>query len=273
MAIQAQLARHKSIAMLMVKYRDAGIFSAPGLDPTLISDDEAKAIEPGRPDELVADLEALGPTFIKLGQSLATRPDLVGKPWRKALERLQDDVGRIPFDQVRDRVEEELGARLSSAFQSFDEKPLAAASLAQVHGATLRDGRAVVVKVQRPGVRETIQQDLAALETLAGTADHLTEAGRRYQFRDWVAEFRQTLMAELDFLKEAENLEMAASNLSSYPMLQVPQPVWDLSSHRVLTMDRIRGQRVDRIPDVVRTEKTLAPLATALVKAYLDQAF
>ncbi|HET9483093.1 MAG TPA: AarF/ABC1/UbiB kinase family protein, partial [Xanthomonadales bacterium] len=156
---------------------------------------------------------------------------------------------------------------------TFDEKPLAAASLAQVHRATLRGGRPVAVKVQRPNVATEVASDLDALAKLAGTANAVSDAGRRFGLAEWVEELRRTLGAELDYRLEAENLERFAENLAPYPRLFVPKPVHDLSGSRVLTMDFIEGGKVTRIADLVRLEQPLGGLARDLMRAYLDQVF
>src|SRR5690606_18684211 len=124
-------------------------------------------VEPGKPEQLANDLERMGPTFIKLGQVLAGRPDLLPPAYQTALERLQDRVAPFPYEEVEKILVQDLGARVSMAFASFDPEPLAAASLGQAHAATLRDGRLVVVKVQRPGIRQIVAEDFEVLAELA----------------------------------------------------------------------------------------------------------
>ena len=264
------IARTTQILRFLVKYRSAGVFSGLDLDTDAVDDEPATD---GKPEEFVDDLEALGPTFIKIGQALSTRPDMVPPAYLAALERMQDDVAPIAFEQVRDVVEAELGVRISKAFAGFEEQPLGCASLAQVHRATLRDGRLVAVKVQRPGIVETMRGDLDALAHLAGGADRVTDIGRRVRFADWVHEFRRTLLAELDYQAEAENLERFGEHLRDYRELLVPAPVRDLTARRVLTMELVQGTKVTEISGLRRTEHDMSGLASALMRGYLDQVF
>ena len=265
------LARTAQIVRFLAKYRSAGVFS--GLDVDAGTADVGTVVEDGRPEEFVGDLEALGPTFIKIGQALSTRPDMVPAPYLKALERMQDDVAPLPFADIKAAVEESLGVKLSQAFSEFDEAALGGASLAQVHRARLRDGRAVAVKVQRPGIIEGIRDDLDALASLADKADRWTDAGRRMRFSGWVHEFRKTLLAELDYRVEAENLERFNQHFAGYPELFVPQPVWDYTRARVLTMALVDGVKATDISGLRRTEQDLGPLASAVMRGYLDQVF
>ena len=266
------LARTAQILRFLLKYRRAGVFTgldldAATLDPGTMPDTE------GKPEQFVDDLEALGPTFIKVGQALSTRPDMVPAPYLVALERMQDDVAPVPFAAIRATVEDALGVRISKAFAHFEERPLGCASLAQVHRAALRDGRMVAVKVQRPGIVDVVRADLDALASLAGKADRMTDLGRRVHFADWVHEFRKTLMAELDYRAEAENLERFGRHLRAYPELYVPAPLWDYTATRVLTMELVHGTKVTEVGGLHRTEHDLSGLASALMRGYLDQVF
>ena len=266
------IARTTQVLRFLVRYRRAGVFS--GLDLDAATGDAADAGQTeGRPEEFVDDLEALGPTFIKIGQALSTRPDMVPAPYLAALERMQDDVAPIAFDRIREVVETSLGVRISKAFASFDEKPIGSASLAQVHRAQLRDGRPVAVKVQRPGIIDVMRGDLDLLASLAGRADRMTDLGRRVRFADSVHEFRRMLLGELDYRREAENLERFGEHLGGYPELLVPAPVWDLTTNRVLTMELVQGTKVTELSGLRRTEQSMSDLASALMRGYLDQVF
>jgi ubiquinone biosynthesis protein len=222
-------------------------------------------------ERLAADLEALGPTFIKLGQLLSTRSDLLPAPYLTALTRLQDQIAPFSFAEVEEIVSTELGVRLKKAFAEFTETPLAAASLAQVHRAALRDGRPVAVKVQRPGVREQILEDLEALGALADLLDRHTAAGARYAFGDLIGELRASLIAELDYRQEAQNLVEIGQNLRRFARLVVPAPVADYTTSRVLTMDFIQGRKVTALSPLARLEIDGAALAEELLAAYLQQ--
>ncbi len=268
---QSALGRSAQILAFLLKYRGAGVFSGITLD-TAPADIDAPTVD-GRPEEFVTDLEALGPTFVKIGQSLSTRPDMVPPEYLAALERMQDDVAPVPADAIRAVVEDELGVKISTAFSAFDDTPIGSASLAQVHRATMRDGRAVAVKVQRPDIQEQIRADLDILANLARRVDGATDIGRRMQFADWVNEFRKTLLAELDYRVEAENLSRFERYFESYPELFVPKPIWDFTAQRVLTMELVDGTKATDITGIRRTESDLGGLAATLMRAYLDQMF
>jgi len=264
------LKRYKDIARLLIKYGRADLAQLVS-DPTLPSDQPGAEIAAGKPEELARDLEAMGPTFIKLGQLLSTRSDLLPAPYLEALSRLQDQVEPFSFAQVEELVTSELGVRLSKAFQDFESEPLAAASLGQVHLAHLRDGRPVAVKVQRPGIRQGILDDISAFEEMAGLLDRHTELGRKLNFCGMVDEFRRTLLRELDYRLEALNLTTLGKNLAEYGRLVVPRPVDDYTTSRVLTMEFIRGTKVTALSPLARIDLDGRGLAEDLCKAYLDQ--
>jgi ubiquinone biosynthesis protein len=264
--------RTARILRFLFKHRSAGVFSGLDIDAASMADAEQED-SAGGPEEFVAELEALGPTFIKIGQALSTRPDMVPPPYLEALERMQDDVAPLSSDVVRAAIEDALGVRVNKVFAEFDDEPLGSASLAQVHRATLRDGRQVAVKVQRPDIVQTIRDDLETLAGLAGKVDRYTDLGRRMQFSDWVHEFRKSLLAELDYRTEAENLVRFNSHFEAYPELFVPQPLWDLTRPTVLTMELVQGVKATDITGLQRTERAMGTLAGALMRGYLDQVF
>ncbi len=261
--------RRSQILRLLLRYRHSGVFSGMNLDARAVHELPPE----GNPEQFVTDLESLGPTFVKLGQMLSTRPDMVPVEFATALERMQEKVAPIPVERIYAIIEQELGASVSKLFARFDPAPLGCASIAQVHRAQLHDGREVAVKVQKPEVAAQLRSDLEVLRSFALAADHLTQVGRRVRLRDWLNEFAKTLMQELDYQAEAENLQRFGQHLRPFKRLWVPQPIWDYCSHRVLTMELAQGVRVDMIPDVRRTEEPMAPLAAALIRGYLDQIF
>lgn len=223
------------------------------------------------PDQLVTDLEAMGPTYVKLGQVLSSRPDLVPDAYRSALARLQDDVKPFPYEEVEKIIERELGGRISKLFSEFEPKPIAAASLGQVHKAKLRDGRAVVVKIQRPDIRPVIEKDFEVLSELALTVDSHTKVGKRYRFRTMIEEFHLTIQNELNYEREAQNLITVGKNLQEFPNIQVPLPIKDYSTRSVLTMEHISGRKVTKLSPLARLEIDGAALCEELFRAYLKQ--
>ena len=265
------VARTAQILRFLLKYRSAGVFTGLDMDAAAEQVDDHPAS--GTPEQFVSDLEALGPTFVKIGQALSTRPDMVPPAYLEALERMQDNVAPVPFPQVREVLEESLGVRLTKPFVEFEEAPIGCASLAQVHRARLRDGRMVAVKVQRPGIEPQIRADLDAIGALARRADQHTRMGRDVHFADWVQEFRRALLGELDYRLEAENLDRFGEHLADYPQLYVPSPLWDLCGDKVLTMDLVEGTKVTEVSGLRRTEDHMDDLARALMRGYLDQVF
>jgi ubiquinone biosynthesis protein len=224
-----------------------------------------------RARQLADDLEAMGPTFIKLGQFLSTRGDMLPASYAEALSRLQDRVGPISFSEVERIVSEDLGVRISKAFVSFEKEPVAAASLGQVHRARLRDGGWVAVKVQRPDIRGRIQADLEALGSIAALLDRGTETGKRNQFTSMLDEFRRSLIRELDYVQEARHLTTLRENLAQFDRIVVPSPVPDFVTQRVLTMEFVDGRKVTALGPLARLEMDGAPLAEQLCQAYLHQ--
>jgi predicted unusual protein kinase regulating ubiquinone biosynthesis (AarF/ABC1/UbiB family) len=263
------LARYRDIARLLMRYGRSDLVKDLDVEGLQDTDLDVPVCEDA--EQLAADLEALGPTFVKLGQMMSTRVDLLPKPYTDALSRLQDQVAPIPFEEVEQVVTDELGVDLRHAFSSFDEVPLAAASLAQVHHAVLRSGREVAVKVQRPGIRSQITDDLSALAELARFADDHTSFGRRFGLSDLLEQFRKALLAELDYTREATNLVTLSRIVQRWPRLVVPQPVPDYSTSRVLTMDYLPGRKVTELTPLARTDIDGEPLVDDLFSAYLQQ--
>jgi len=267
------LKRYKDIALLFAKY------SSPDFAREFELGDEFMAGAPEGangasalpPEELANDLERMGPTFVKLGQLLSSRADLLPDRYLKALARLQDKVKPFSYADVEEIVQTELGVRLSKAFSRFDAEHLAAASLGQVHRAALRDGRRVVVKIQRPNIRKQISDDFQVLEEIAEFMDEHTKIGRRYQFVRVLNEFKITLLHELDYQREATNLNTIANNLKQFSLIHVPRPVADYTTRSVLTMQFVEGTKITELSPLARLDIDGEGLAEELFKAYLKQ--
>lgn len=261
------LKRYKDIAFLLAKYSKARNRTPFGFDepPKSSADSNAKA------QELPNDLERLGPTFIKLGQLLSSRADLVPEAFRKPLTRLQDKVKPFPYQEAEHIVETELGARISKLFSHFDTTPIAAASLGQVHRAALHDGRSVVVKVQRPNIREQIREDFAALEEIAKVLHRHTDFGQRHELIKVLEEFETTIAHELDYQHEASNLVTLSKNLREFKRIRIPRPVQDYTTDKVLTMDFIEGTKITELSPLTHLDLDGAALAEELFHAYLKQ--
>jgi ubiquinone biosynthesis protein len=268
-----RLKRYKDVVALLVKYGRGDLVQQSHLAKASGNNNDGALATTGQPkaEELADDLEKLGPTFIKLGQLLSTRSDMLPEPYLEALTRLQDNVEPFSIEEVEQTVSSELGARLSKLFTDFDREPTAAASLSQVHRATMRDGRAVVVKVQRPGIREQIVEDLEALEEAADFIDAHTEVGKRYEFGAMLAELRRSLLRELDFQREASNLMRLGTSMREFEDIIVPEPIEDFTTSRVLTMEYIPGKKITDVSPLRLLEIDGMRLADQLFRAYLKQ--
>lgn len=227
--------------------------------------------EYNKPEELVEDLKKLGPTFVKLGQLLSTRPDFLPDDYLEALATLQDDVESIPYADIEKIVESELGVRMSAAFASFDTEPLASASIGQVHKAVLRSGREVAVKIQRPGIRKKFLEDLSSLKEMTELAVKHSKTARKYSIDSILDEMQHILLNELDYIREAQSLQIIGENLQKFRLLRVPAPVMDYTTSRVLTMDFVDGKKVTKITPYERMEHNYGPVVDDFVKAYLKQ--
>jgi ubiquinone biosynthesis protein len=265
------LKRYRDLARLLMRYGRSDLVKSAGLEGALEEGAEPVAGQPAEAEQLTADLEKMGPTFVKLGQLLSTRPDLIPRTYADALTRLQDRVEPFDGEEAERIVSEELGVRVSKAFETFDRTPIAAASLGQVHRAVLRGGRTVAVKVQRPGIREQIVKDLDALGEVVDFMDRHTRQGRKYEPARVLEEFRRTLLSELDYAREARNMATLDANLAEYERIIVPRPVEDYSTGRVLTMEWIRGRKITRLSPLARMEIEGRELSEELFRAYLKQ--
>jgi ubiquinone biosynthesis protein len=268
----AHLRRYRQIAVLFWKYGRSDLMKEMAVEGAFQAGEiEKDGAVTAKAEQLADDLEAMGPTYVKLGQILAGRPDLLPDPYRKALARLQDQVKPFPYEDVEKTVLAELGIRISKAFSKFDPVPLAAASLAQVHQAALRDGTPVVVKVQRPDIRPMIAEDFEVLAEIAEFMEEHTDFGRRQRLKAIVAEFKAALQQEVNFELEAQNLKIIAKNLEEFPHIRIPQPIPDYCTRSILTMEEISGRKITSLGPLGQQDLQGAKLADELLHAYLKQ--
>lgn len=213
-------------------------------------------------------LEELGPTFIKLGQILSTRADLLPADIVNELSHLQDAVRPAPFGQIVGVIESQLGAPLDALFLDVDPVPIGSASIGQVHAATLLDGTPVVIKVQRPGIDRIIETDIAILSDIAGRADRYIGAARPLNLPDLVSEFGWTLRTELDFVAEAHNVTTLARIFEHTPGVRIPAVHWSHSRQKVLTLERLSGTRIDELAEIDARGLDRTAIAAQIVSAW-----
>ncbi len=225
------------------------------------------------PQQIRRVVEELGPTFIKLGQMLATRPDILPATYVREFSRLQDRVAPVGFNEIKRVVESELGGAPEEVFASFDPEPLASASLAQVYRGELPSGEAAVIKVQRPRVREVVKTDVEILAYLAGILEERFPELRPIQPREIVEEFALTIKRELDFSTEAGNTDRLRKNLESFEGVGAPRVFWEYTTDRVLVVERFDGIRADDVDAIEKAGFEGAVLARRLVESFMKQVF
>jgi ubiquinone biosynthesis protein len=269
------LSRLRATIGLFTRYGLADFAKQQGLHGLGVEPDELEEAKGGSVAEKAVAfrhrLVELGPAYVKLGQVLSTRPDLLPPSYIDELSHLQDDVPPISFDEVDRIVGEELGGRLSKLFAEFDEEPLGSASLGQVHAAELRDGRPVVVKVQRPGIRSALADDILFFNELAGFLAAHTAAGQRIDMVGIVQQLERALADELDYRVEARNAATFRKNLAAFPRILVPRVIEAYTTERVLTTERIRGVKIGEVGAFARIEHDFTPVVDELTRAYLQQ--
>src|ERR1051325_485000 len=265
---------YRDLLVLFTRYgrKDFRLSLAP--EDIIAADDGEEPIEPDvakRAKAFADSLKKMGPTYVKFGQVLSTRPDIVPPEYIAELESLQDSIEPFSFAEVERIVEEELGVRISKAFETFESTPLAAASLGQVHRAVLRDGREVVVKVQRPGVRDQVRDELAVFNDIAHSLEQHSEIARKLNLVGAIEQAKITLTNELNYLQEARNAEVLRNNLASFPQIYIPRVIHDMATSRVLTTALVRGRKVSKLPPLALSDHDYAELSGVLTRAYLKQ--
>jgi ubiquinone biosynthesis protein len=218
-------------------------------------------------------LERLGPTFVKIGQILSTRPDLVPPGFIKELEKLQDKVPPAPYDQIKEQLEQALGGTVEQIFAEFDPTPIAAASIGQVHSAVLNSGEDVVVKIQRPHIETRIETDLDILLTQAHFIEAHTSWGKNYNLTDNAEEFRRILRNELDYILEGTNADRFRAHFEGNDTVVFPRVFWDYTTNRVITLERLSGLKLNQTDEIEKAGFVRSEVAQAGVNIYLEQIF
>jgi ubiquinone biosynthesis protein len=270
------LGRLREIAGVLARHGFGELLQRTGL-ASLVPGKKSEASDPRLSLRVRLVLEELGPTFIKLGQLLSTRPDLLPADLIEELRRLQDDVPPLPFDEMKPAIESELGAPIADIFSSFDEKPLASASIGQVYRARLKtdDGEvAVVVKVQRPNIGPTIDRDIDLLYYFARVLERSIPETRIYTPVRLVEEFDRAIRAELDFSLEADNAERFANNFAELPTVRFPRVYRELSSRKAITMGYFDGQNLfDAVHNGASAERIAKNAIQIVVKMIFEHGF
>ena len=226
-----------------------------------------------RGERLRLALQELGPVYVKFGQILSTRRDLLPQDIADELALLQDQVPPFPGEQARDIIEESLGESVTSVFAAFDTTPLASASIAQVHPATLHDGREAVVKVVRPGIEKQLREDIDLLKSIARLAEKVLQGGARIQPIKVVREFETVVFDELDMQREAANASILRRNFSDSNDLYIPEVYWPWCTRRVMVMERVSGLPVGDIENLKQHKVNLKKLARRGVRVFYTQVF
>ncbi|MBL4689832.1 MAG: AarF/ABC1/UbiB kinase family protein [Nannocystaceae bacterium] len=267
-----EVARFREISAVFVTHGFGWVFAQlklrRDLQPNFEGADltQAALASPDTGKRLVSALTELGPTFIKLGQILSTRTDVLPPSITDELTTLQDQVGPVPFEEIEAQLIRHMGKDYRDHFSDLDEEPLASASIAQVHRATLKDGTAVALKIQRPGVQPKVAGDLGILYTIAGWAEEAIDEAKAMDLRGTITDFTKSIMQELDFTIEARNLQRFARNFASMDNVRFPGVFKELSSDEVLCMEFLDGRRFS---DVLDAGEDTGPL----VKVYFDAAY
>lgn len=266
--------RYRQIANILIKYGFGYLIERIGF--ALPRDLKRAASLDSRltaPQRVVKILEELGPTFIKMGQILSTRPDIIPKEYIDELKKLQDNVEAIDFKIIRAEIERELSRSIEDVFTFFDEKPIAAASIGQVHRGTLKNGKEVVVKIKRPAIDDKVNADLEILTNIARLVERHIEEVRIYEPVEKIEEFSNALKKELDFTQEGWNIEKFKQNFRNDTSVYVPEVFWEYTTKRILTIEHIKGIKVNQVAEIKKLGLKADKIAENGAKALMKQIF
>ncbi|NLO20403.1 MAG: AarF/ABC1/UbiB kinase family protein [Syntrophomonadaceae bacterium] len=270
------LPRYREVANVFIKYGFGSVYDYLNLPFFRMGHKPPPLDQRGRQKNAARRLrnafEELGPTYIKIGQLLSTRADWLNPEFIEELEHLQDQVPSFPFDQVQAILAEE-GIDLERNFSYFNPQPMAAASIGQVHEGVLRSGLRVVVKVKRPGIDDRIKIDLEILREISVWLERRSEWIRFYQFSEVIDELGQALVNELDFQKEARNIEIFYSNFKSIDTVVVPAVCWEYSGRRVLTMEYVEGVKISDLARLKQQQYDTGRIASHIIKVLYHQIY
>ncbi|HLC19274.1 MAG TPA: 2-polyprenylphenol 6-hydroxylase [Thermodesulfobacteriota bacterium] len=270
--------RLNKIVITLIRYGFGGLASQMRIFPfvstlerVLVSRKKTEGLT--IPERIRLVLEELGPTFIKLGQIASTRADLLPHDWVDEFKKLQDMVPPFAFDDVRKVVEKSLAAPLENKFAYFDIKPVASASIAQVHLAELRDGTKVAVKVKRPGIDHVINSDMSVMHTVAALLEKYVPQSRPYRTREVVSEFERVIKNEQDLTIEGVNIDRFYKMFEGEPTVQIPRVYWDYTTTDVLTMERIYGTPIDEIEAIRAKGIDVKKVSVRGIELFFKQVF
>ncbi|WP_150270232.1 ABC1 kinase family protein [Paenibacillus tepidiphilus] len=269
--------RYRTIAMALMRHgfgymvEEMGLHHLLSLPRRIIKQEIHESVSLA--ERIRRVLEDLGPTFVKLGQLASTRSDLLPDSIIQELVKLQDSVPPFPAETARSIVEQELELPVDEIFESFQDVPIAAASIGQVHRAVLHGGTPVAVKIQRPGVMRTMSRDLEILHDLSVLAERKLDWAKQYGLARMAEEFSRALLAELDYGQEGRNAERIAAQLTEQDRVHIPEIYWDYSSARVLTMEYVEGLTLNHREAILQRGMKLRDVAQRLVEMMLNQIF
>jgi ubiquinone biosynthesis protein len=266
--------RYEHIAAILVKYGFEMIVAdlLPGTIQWKLHKQKSDTMNLGVNRRLRLAIQELGPTFVKFGQIMSTRRELISSELVEELKHLTDGVEPVPWVKIKPIIEEYTGP-IGDKFVYLNERPFAAASLSQAHHGKLKDGTVVVLKVQRPGIREVIETDLRILKAIADGAENTSSELQIFNFPAMVTDFARQIIAELDFVRDGKNADLLAKNMKDFPNVRVPRIFWEYSGQRLLVMEYMKGVRIDKVEQIKKMGVDPKAIALLGFNAYTKQIF